>query len=121
MVPGCLCLPVQRDRKSTRLNSSHPSISYADFCLKQKTVPRPQGLEPRPSISPYRRVVGYSLREQKPLDPVHMLDPLRDQCPSLPAKPAAVLFFRRRRNHPRANPPLARLVGQKRPPPRLFL
>src|SRR5438876_1411649 len=25
------------DRKSTRLNSSHPSISYAVFCLKQKS------------------------------------------------------------------------------------
>src|SRR5690348_17981249 len=31
-------LPVaeQEDRKSTRLNSSHPSISYAVFCLKKK-------------------------------------------------------------------------------------
>src|SRR5438876_1569695 len=28
--------PVHRDRKSTRLNSSHPSISYAVFCLKKK-------------------------------------------------------------------------------------
>src|SRR5690348_17462535 len=28
---------VGRDRKSTRLNSSHPSISYAVFCLKKKT------------------------------------------------------------------------------------
>src|SRR5690348_18434087 len=26
----------KRDRKSTRLNSSHPSISYAVFCLKKK-------------------------------------------------------------------------------------
>src|SRR4051794_41479919 len=26
----------QQDRKSTRLNSSHPSISYAVFCLKKK-------------------------------------------------------------------------------------
>src|SRR5699024_11937712 len=26
-----------RDRKSTRLNSSHVSISYAVFCLKKKT------------------------------------------------------------------------------------
>src|SRR4051794_25496681 len=26
----------QLDRKSTRLNSSHPSISYAVFCLKKK-------------------------------------------------------------------------------------
>src|SRR6266487_4049211 len=27
---------MQSDRKSTRLNSSHPSISYAVFCLKKK-------------------------------------------------------------------------------------
>src|SRR5690348_17744516 len=31
-------LPAEQalDRKSTRLNSSHPSISYAVFCLKKK-------------------------------------------------------------------------------------
>src|SRR5438309_4404771 len=29
-----------RDRKSTRLNSSHSSISYAVFCLKKKTRSR---------------------------------------------------------------------------------
>src|SRR2546429_7267930 len=28
-----------RDRKSTRLNSSHGYISYAVFCLKKKTAP----------------------------------------------------------------------------------
>src|SRR6266571_2122587 len=28
----------RRDRKSTRLNSSHMSISYAVFCLKKKTA-----------------------------------------------------------------------------------
>src|SRR5207245_5358973 len=28
--------PVRIDRKSTRLNSSHGSISYAVFCLKKK-------------------------------------------------------------------------------------
>src|SRR3989337_3040850 len=28
--------PQRRDRKSTRLNSSHGSISYAVFCLKKK-------------------------------------------------------------------------------------
>src|SRR5688572_31556821 len=27
----------RRDRKSTRLNSSHSQISYAVFCLKKKT------------------------------------------------------------------------------------
>src|SRR5690348_18222808 len=30
---GCTLV---EDRKSTRLNSSHPSISYAVFCLKKK-------------------------------------------------------------------------------------
>src|SRR6266568_7070603 len=29
-------LPPRPDRKSTRLNSSHSSISYAVFCLKKK-------------------------------------------------------------------------------------
>src|SRR3712207_8152711 len=28
--------PTCEDRKSTRLNSSHANISYADFCLKKK-------------------------------------------------------------------------------------
>src|SRR5699024_12659315 len=28
---------LNKDRKSTRLNSSHVSISYAVFCLKKKT------------------------------------------------------------------------------------
>src|ERR1039457_7560112 len=31
-------LPTSIDRKSTRLNSSHLVISYAVFCLKQKTI-----------------------------------------------------------------------------------
>src|SRR3712207_6919815 len=29
---------VAKDRKSTRLNSSHANISYAVFCLKKKTI-----------------------------------------------------------------------------------
>src|SRR2546427_2181824 len=32
---GTRCAPA-RDRKSTRLNSSHSQISYAVFCLKKK-------------------------------------------------------------------------------------
>src|SRR5438876_8463289 len=38
------------DRKSTRLNSSHPSISYAVFCLKKKHTRELQhrGREPSP-------------------------------------------------------------------------
>src|SRR5437870_6163595 len=32
-------IPERVDRKSTRLNSSHVAISYAVFCLKNKTRP----------------------------------------------------------------------------------
>src|SRR3712207_7599527 len=34
--PANNILERQRDRKSTRLNSSHANISYAVFCLKKK-------------------------------------------------------------------------------------
>src|SRR2546430_8301474 len=33
--------PHDRDRKSTRLNSSHSQISYAVFCLKKKNNTEP--------------------------------------------------------------------------------
>src|SRR5690606_41988079 len=33
---GCIRMHVAKDRKSTRLNSSHVKISYAVFCLKKK-------------------------------------------------------------------------------------
>src|SRR5690348_18132107 len=33
---GRITVLTLQDRKSTRLNSSHPSISYAVFCLKKK-------------------------------------------------------------------------------------
>src|SRR5690625_5775627 len=40
-VPGCNDQVIEnfgvRDRKSTRLNSSHVAISYAVFCLKKKS------------------------------------------------------------------------------------
>src|SRR5216683_4731399 len=35
--PGC-----SRDRKSTRLNSSHDQSSYAVFCLKKKKILTPK-------------------------------------------------------------------------------
>src|SRR5215208_7940285 len=34
--PGACRCPTSRDRKSTRLNSSHVAISYAVFCMKKK-------------------------------------------------------------------------------------
>src|SRR2546422_4141173 len=37
--------PRDRDRKSTRLNSSHGYISYAVFCLKKKKKKRYKGIK----------------------------------------------------------------------------
>src|SRR2546430_12116128 len=37
---SCTSTPRRRDRKSTRLNSSHSQISYAVFCLKKKKTNR---------------------------------------------------------------------------------
>src|SRR5207249_6422655 len=50
-LPGALRgLMLAADRKSTRLNSSHVSISYAVFCVKKKTsLP---GLPIRPAVHP---------------------------------------------------------------------
>src|ERR1035438_10843765 len=51
--------PPERDRKSTRLNSSHLGISYAVFCLKKKkgtgTQPRSGrvGLAGLPVVAPH--------------------------------------------------------------------
>src|SRR5438876_1506021 len=43
----------QADRKSTRLNSSHPSISYAVFCLKKKNMSTPQPVDILERFSQY--------------------------------------------------------------------
>src|SRR2546430_12565436 len=42
---------LKKDRKSTRLNSSHSQISYAVFCLKKKRVVAPPVRNERPLIS----------------------------------------------------------------------
>src|SRR4051812_49594005 len=48
-----------RDRKSTRLNSSHMSISYAVFCLKKKKQRR--RLESWPRLPDVRQSLAHSL------------------------------------------------------------
>src|SRR2546430_11407155 len=56
-----------RDRKSTRLNSSHSQISYAVFCLTKKktsifTLDQPNQLAPLPTVHVSPIVPQYSLR-----------------------------------------------------------
>src|SRR5689334_23583405 len=58
------------DRKSTRLNSSHSSISYAVFCLKKKRnkvldyedrLPVPDDVNRRPCLGGARAEVSHAL------------------------------------------------------------
>src|SRR2546429_5017244 len=42
--------PALRDRKSTRLNSSHGYISYAVFCLKKKKKTKTRHTQSTPSL-----------------------------------------------------------------------
>src|SRR5207248_5629744 len=43
-----LSIAISRDRKSTRLNSSHRTISYAVFCLKKKKTSKQK---PNPELA----------------------------------------------------------------------
>src|SRR5690348_17633406 len=60
------------DRKSTRLNSSHPSISYAVFCLKKKKT-RNVADAPVPAEPPVRLRGLYAQRRLALVDDA-------DQC-----------------------------------------
>src|SRR5699024_11360112 len=52
------------DRKSTRLNSSHVSISYAVFCLKKKTTKRKEAQNVR-QIRLYRSATAHRAAQPK--------------------------------------------------------
>src|SRR3712207_8503156 len=43
---------LDRDRKSTRLNSSHANISYAVFCLKKKNIEHIENID-EPGVLTY--------------------------------------------------------------------
>src|SRR5437899_5314793 len=54
VIRGRCCAPpaAGKDRKSTRLNSSHLGISYAVFCLKKKKITQRESRQ-RTSQKPY--------------------------------------------------------------------
>src|SRR5438067_4862425 len=60
------------DRKSTRLNSSHVSISYAVFCLKKKIVSFIESIESSAILPFYSQYLPLcSLKRGLPLFPSH--------------------------------------------------
>src|SRR5690606_40471429 len=54
----------RRDRKSTRLNSSHVKRSYGVFCLKKKPIARRRDSCPRGSSSYQRGKLACPLRHE---------------------------------------------------------
>src|SRR4051812_7438225 len=79
------------DRKSTRLNSSHMSISYAVFCLKKKRIGFRRCWSRRRSFGPKKRDttnVFSFFRATRSTKPCAL--PLHDALP-IPALPAEVI------------------------------
>src|SRR2546430_12406476 len=62
---------VVKDRKSTRLNSSHSQISYAVFCLKETKSRSTSNcfsddvrqVSPEPDLRPYQRFMAHRRHE----------------------------------------------------------
>src|SRR5690242_21158106 len=73
------------DRKSTRLNSSHMSISYAVFCLKKKKTIHSSLASPLAPASPPPRP---SPRPQRPPTSFPPLPPSPSHGPCPPDPPA---------------------------------
>src|SRR5689334_24716904 len=80
---------VDLDRKSTRLNSSHSSISYAVFCLKKKIATRhqPAALLRRPDP-----LLGVEVPPAGDIAPIDgLVDPVAPHLDPHASPPPAVL------------------------------
>src|SRR5256885_13070928 len=67
---GCSASIMTRDRKSTRLNSSHLVISYAVFCLKKKKTQLNHYLIVDPPVLEPRSPEPQTPLQHRPLDPI---------------------------------------------------
>src|SRR6202050_1294747 len=77
------------DRKSTRLNSSHGSISYAVFCLKKKRIDPGRDLG-TPVVAQHRVCAGRTCAAAQSLPP---RDSRQRPCPSSRAPLLSSFFF----------------------------
>src|SRR3712207_7826711 len=83
--------PADRDRKSTRLNSSHANISYAVFCLKKKKTSNSSSTSTPPrgsaytnstrldSIHAHNSYVSFCCRKRKRLTSTHKTESTQRQ------------------------------------------
>src|SRR5271169_1757334 len=82
------------DRKSTRLNSSHGSISYAVFCLKKKKK-KPEHAE-RQCVKEYRPLQGRAIL------PWNAVDTVFAETDAWPEIQRRIVFFLMIRRPPRS-------------------
>src|SRR5207302_2856922 len=75
----------RRDRKSTRLNSSHVKISYAVFCLKKKKSDDAQG-----NVHPIRRLYTCSFASGT-RDTAESVTSWFARCTTKPSNPSAIV------------------------------
>src|SRR2546429_3739888 len=75
-----------RDRKSTRLNSSHGYISYAVFCLKKKKNNQLRATHIH-QLAPRTRPLPYHVPNHRPPTSLPCLTPARSSTPHHPPQP----------------------------------
>src|SRR6266571_4380193 len=80
--------PPRRDRKSTRLNSSHMSISYAVFCLKKKKI---SFVAETFRVAVLLAARNETLRSRRPHAGHHLLSP--SSCGGFRHNAARLFFF----------------------------
>src|SRR3954462_15928480 len=78
------------DRKSTRLNSSHTIISYADFCLKKKKT-RPYTGD---FTSTHAHDLPHAVRPVRANPPERRCSPARPRLVSDPGPRDRIFFFK---------------------------
>src|SRR6478735_892665 len=93
--PVCQHVLQERDRKSTRLNSSHLVISYAVFCLKKKT--RPHTLQESPETPRLSEPIAAGFGSS-----CWWLGLLFPRCSRLMFQPLHLVFFLMIRRPPRS-------------------
>src|SRR5438552_5548958 len=76
----------RRDRKSTRLNSSHQIISYAVFCLKKKTQQQHRVSPEEMDVGPAGKTGPEFLRNQYGQRPVEAPQDADLDCEHVPGE-----------------------------------
>src|SRR6266536_2514060 len=86
----CLRCAGPRDRKSTRLNSSHEWISYAVFCLKKKTERRTKLPKSLPSTATDEELANMVSRRSR----VQLIESVRSGVVEVGTKSTTFFLFK---------------------------